>query len=188
MAVQEKQRLTVRDLREIAQLPENVDKRLELRNGVIYELSPSFLPSIIAAAILQFLRSFVVGHDLGYVTGADGGYILSEDNVFIPDVAFISKTRLTELPEREVTGPPDLAVEVKSPTDTFKSLQTKAVEYLAFGTRMVWVVYPERKTVEVYTPVGEGNLNVETLDIDDTLDGGDVLPGFKLAVRDIFPR
>lgn len=188
MAVQDKQRLTVRDLWEIAQLPENVDKRLELRDGVINELSPSFIPSIIAATFIRIIGTFVVEHDLGYVTGADGGYILSEDNVFIPDVAFISKMRLTELPEREVIGPPDLAIEVKSPTDTFKSLQTKAVEYLAYGTRMVWVVYPERKTVEVYTPTGEGNLSVVTLDIDSTLDGGDVLPGFKLAVRDVFPK
>jgi Uma2 family endonuclease len=155
---------------------------------VVSQLSSGFLPSIITAAIVPYLGRFVAENNLGYVTGADGGYILSDVNVFIPDVGFISKTRLTDLPEREVTGPPKLAVEAKSPTDTFKSLQTKALEYLAYGTCMVWVVYPERKTVEVYTPTGDGNLNVVMLDINGPLEGGDVLPGFKLSVRDVFPK
>jgi Uma2 family endonuclease len=76
---------------------------------------------------------------------------------------------------------PDLAVEVKSPDDSLKLLRDKAHYYLANGTRLVWLVIPEKRLVEVYTPDDEQILTEE-----DTLSGEDVLPGFTLPVRDIF--
>ena len=76
---------------------------------------------------------------------------------------------------------PDLAVEVKSPDDSLSKLREKAAYYLANGTLLAWLVYPKKRLVIVLTPDSE-----EILTEDDTLDGGDVLPGFTLPVRDIF--
>jgi Uma2 family endonuclease len=78
---------------------------------------------------------------------------------------------------------PDLAVEVVSPNDSDKDIARKVREYLQYGTRMVVVVYPDSRKVAVHSPTGR-----QTLTEDGTLDGGDVLPGLKLAVRDIFSR
>ena len=75
-----------------------------------------------------------------------------------------------------------MAVEVKSPTDSKRELRRKAEKYLAFGTRLVWLVFPDEEVVEVYLP----DRDVETLKPGDTLDGGDVLPGFSLPVRSLF--
>lgn len=76
----------------------------------------------------------------------------------------------------------DLAVEVKSSTDTYNSMRERADYYLRHGTHMVWLVYPEKKIVEVYQPDADVQILVES----DTLDGGDVLPGFTLAASAIF--
>jgi Uma2 family endonuclease len=161
-------------------LPDNAGRILELIDGEIVEKLPSFSPSRIAMLIGHFLLNFA--HNLGYVTGADGGYVMSERDVFNPDVGYISKERLPVLPEREVPVPPDLAVEVKSPTDTKRALRLKVERYLAAGTRLVWLVFPEERVVEVYRP----SEDVHSVGIDGVLDGGDVLPGFTLKVRDIF--
>ncbi|RMF82539.1 MAG: Uma2 family endonuclease, partial [Chloroflexi bacterium] len=70
----------------------------------------------------------------------------------------------------------------KSPDDSITGLREKAQYYLRNGARMVWLVFPKQRIVEIYRPEHD----VEILTADDTLDGGDVLPGFSLAVRDIF--
>ncbi len=77
---------------------------------------------------------------------------------------------------------PDLAVEVKSPGDSYRQMREKAAYYLANGTKLVWLVYPEKRLVEVYRADGD----IQILTGDDTLDGGDVLPGFSMTVSDIF--
>jgi Uma2 family endonuclease len=85
-------------------------------------------------------------------------------------------------PDREAPLPPDLAVEVMSPTDFKRSLRRKAERYLAFGTTLVWLVFPAAQTVEVYYR----DQDVVTFGVNDTLDGMDVLPGFTLKISDIF--
>jgi Uma2 family endonuclease len=76
---------------------------------------------------------------------------------------------------------PDLAIEIKSPDDTNKSMRERAAYYLAHGSSVVWLVFPEKRLVEVHTPE-----DFETLTESDILDGGDLLPGFQVSVRDIF--
>lgn len=125
---------------------------------------------------------YLLKNNIGYVTGEAGGYIMDAENVLIPDVGYISKERLPETPEREAPVPPDLAVEVKSPTDRIRNMRNKAEAYLTFGTRMVWLVFPEDQTIEVYLP----DEDVKTLTVEDTLEGGEVLPGFTLPIHDIF--
>lgn len=181
MAVQER-RYTLAEFHAFAQRPENRERLFELINGEIVEKVASFTPSRIAARIARLIGNF--SDDLGYVTGADGSYILSPGYEVMPDAGYISKARLPHEPAREVEGPPDLAVEVKSPTDSKRELRQKAELYLRFGTQMVWLVFPEEQRVEVYVPDDD----VREFDINGVLDGGDTLPGFVLPVREIFPQ
>lgn len=180
MVVQQK-RYTLAEYQAFTELPENKNRLFELIDGEIVERAASFTPSKIAIRIGRFIGSFA--DELGYVTGADGTYVLSETHSFMPDVGYISKISLPQEPEREVYGPPDLAIEVKSPTDSKREMRLKVEDYLRFGTKLVWLVFPEERRVEVYEP----DQDVLELDINDTLNGGDVLPGFTLPVRDIFP-
>lgn len=163
-------------------LPENKQRIWELIDGEIFEKVPSFIPSKIGYRIGHRLSSYLDEHEIGYVTGEAGGYIMSDEDTFNPDVGYISKLRLPEMPAREAPVPPDLAVEVKSPTDSKREMRLKAEKYIAYGTQMVWLVFPDEQEVEVYLP-GE---DVKTVKLDGVLDGGTVLPGFRLAVQDIF--
>lgn len=188
MVVQEK-RYTVEEFAAIADAPENANRLLELIEGEIVEKMPSFTPSEIAARIIYFFIAYLVQNPIGRVTGADGSYIMDEANEFIPDVAYISKERMPERPSRKAPIPPDLAVEVVSPTDSIRDVQRKAQKYLRLGTRMVWIVYPDDQSVDVCLPDPEtpDGMRVRVVRADGVLDGGEVLPGFSLAVKDIFP-
>ncbi len=169
---------------EFASLPENDEKRLELDDGEIVEMAESSpVNTVTAVRISTFLNIFIMPRNLGYVTGADGGFKLAEKRVRQPDVGFISKERMPKLPKRFGVAP-DLAVELVSPDeDIFK----KAREYLHAGTRLVWAVYTDEQVVHVMRLDEDGSLRSTPFDINATLDGGYVLPGFALPVKDIFP-
>jgi Uma2 family endonuclease len=177
-----REQITLESFRAFCQQPENRDRLFELIDGDIVEKMASFTPSRIAINIAAYLRMYLLREKIGYLTGADGGYILSPGTVVMPDVGYISRARLPEVPEREVDGPPDLAVEVKSPTDRKRDLRRKAELYLLHGTRIVWLVFPDDQAVEVYADEADA----VTVTIDDALDGGEVLPGLSIPVRDIF--
>ena len=119
---------------------------------------------------------------MGRVTGADGGYIVGDERL-IPDVGFVSYTRQPEDPHAAYNPiAPDLAVEVLSPSDSPYVTRLKIASYTHAGTT-VWLIDPEQQTVEIYSP----DVAPQTLDNSDTLNGGDILPGFTLPVKDIFP-
>ena len=181
MVLQAKKHYTVEEFDVFVMLPENVDKLFEFVGGEIVEMVSNNYSSEIAATILILLGMFVKTHKLGRVTGADGGYIVAGQR-YIPDVAYISAQKQPQ-PSHEPYNPnaPDLAVEVLSPTDSPAMIRIKIVNYLRAGTTL-WVVDPEEKQVEVYIP-GQAP---QTAGVDDTLDGGALLPGFTLRVRDIF--
>jgi Uma2 family endonuclease len=163
-------------------------KRLELVKGIPTEMAPTSTPHMIVSAWLTYLlTSYVEDHDLGVVTASEGGFVLSTDSptVRAPDVGFIARARLTgPTPKGFFPGPPDLAVEVVSPNDSATSIHDKVLDYLHAGTRLVWVVYPEAQNVVAYASVDEAHIH----DVDAALDGGDVLPGFVLPVRDVFKK
>jgi Uma2 family endonuclease len=131
---------------------------------------------------------FVLEHDLGHVTGEQGGYDVSDDDTFAPDVAFISHARQANMPNDKFNPtPPDLAVEVVSPSDLAdpkRRIQRKLEKYKAALIPLLWYVYAETQTVNVYV---KGEF-VGTVGVDSDLDGGEVLPGFKLPVAKIFPK
>jgi Uma2 family endonuclease len=97
-------------------------------------------------------------------------------------VAFVRKEKVSTLPTSFAEFAPDLAVEIVSPTDRSSEMEQKISEYLAAGTRLVWVVYPMTKTVYVYGP----GRAVQRLSASETLSGEDVLPGFSITVSEFF--
>lgn len=181
-----KERLyTIEEFRNIARLPENENRRLELEDGVIIVMGASRpINTIVAGRIIHFLNAFVIPRNLGYVTVPDGGYKLAQNTSRQPDAAFVSKKRVPEVPQ-EFELAPDLAVEVVSPNE---DVLKKVNEYLRAGTQIVWAVYADEKRVYVFTQDEHGNLHGEPKELGDMLLGGDVLPDFELPVKDIFPE
>jgi len=162
--------------------PENEEKLFEFIGGEIVEVPSNPYSSYIASRINRHLAAYVEDNNLGYVTGEQGGYQVGEER-YAPDVAYLSTAVQPQLARTGYNpNPPQLAVEVVSPTDSERNLMLKMGNYLAAGT-VVWIVYPDEQEVHVYRP-GQA---VQVLTVKDTLDGGDVLPGFTLAVEKIFP-
>jgi Uma2 family endonuclease len=175
---------TVEEFDNFAALPENAERRLEYVGGEIINVVSNSYSSEVAVNISFFIKLYLRQHEIGgHITGADGGYMVAGQR-FIPDVAFISQAKQPE-PSHDPYNPnaPDLAVEVLSPTDDPGMVRLKLASYWAAGT-IVWIVDAEKKEVEIYTP-GQTPRHAGA---EDTLDGGAVLPGFTLAVKDIFPE
>jgi Uma2 family endonuclease len=140
--------------------------------------------SELALEIARLISNLVREYRLGRVTGADGGYILTRDPatlLYAPDVGFIAKDSAQPRTGKFYEGAPDLAVEVISPHDRAGEIHTKVQNYLKYGTRAVWVVYPDTRTLTVHLANG-----ARTLGVGDVLDGGDILPGFSLRISDLF--
>ncbi len=163
--------------------PENEEKLFEFIGGEIVEVPSNPYSSEIASEISFFIKLFLRESGIeGHVTGEQGGYQVGEER-YAPDVAYLSTAVQPQLARTGYNpNPPQLAVEVVSPTDSERNLMLKMGNYLAAGT-VVWIVYPDEQEVHVYRP-GQA---VQVLTVKDTLDGGDVLPGFMLAVEKIFP-
>ncbi len=158
----------------------------ELVRGELRRMSTAApLHGMVAGRVGRHLANFVDDRGLGVVLTNDSGFRLerSPDTVLAPDVAFVQKDRVpSEFAPGFFPGPPDLAVEVTSPRDSWGDVQEKALCWLEHGTRLVWVVDPKARRVTVY----RGPLDVVVLSTADTLDGGDVLPGFELPVAKLF--
>ncbi|MBC8099767.1 MAG: Uma2 family endonuclease [Armatimonadetes bacterium] len=174
--------MTVEAFWDWCDLPENADRLFELYDGEIIEKTPSFEPSEIAITIGAFIKFYLLQNPIGRLSGADGTYKMSDTRSYIPDVAYISKARMPDTPKRGVLVPPDLAVEVMSPTDSKRQLRLKAERYIELGTQLVWLVFPDTQQVEVYHDAND----VLTVGIAGLLEGYAVLPGFTLAVSAIF--
>jgi Uma2 family endonuclease len=173
---------------ELLMMPDNHMRR-ELIAGEIREMTPAGSShGRVAIKFATRLELFAEKNELGAVFAADTGFILARDpdTVRAPDVAFVSRTRLETTPVGPgyYAGVPDLAVEVISPNDTYSEVESKVEDWLNGGCRMVVVANPRprKHTLKVYRKMTE----VTLLTIDDTFDGGDVVPGFRLPVREIF--
>ena len=171
---------------ELLQMPDD-GRRYELIEGELIEMAPAgFRHTNIGARIIGLLFQHTDKHDLGELMNADGGVFLQRDpdTVRAPDVAFIAKNRLP--PEGVPIGfsdtIPDLVVEVVSPSDRAGQVQAKIEQWLEHGVKLVWLVYPERRSIMVYRSQSE----VHVLHEGDTLTGDPVLPGFSCPVSKIF--
>jgi len=173
---------------ELSHRAENSDKRFELSEGMLIEMSPAGgKHGGIIFKLAGLIFNHVDAHDLGYGTGAETGYILfkdpnGKDTVRAPDIGFIAKARLPGgLPDGYIPLAPDLAIEVVSPNDDPDDVDWKVTQYLKYGVKQVWVLYPKSRRVKVHTPDA-----AYSLEGDDVLEGGDVLPGFSVKVSVIF--
>lgn len=178
-------RLTAHDLWRLGE----GDGRRELVDGEVVEMAPvGAVRGAITLRISRRLAEHVERVGAGTVLVGDVGFVLNlptdPERVRAPDVAFVSEHRLPggRLPEGFLTGPPDLAVEVLSPSDNPIDLQQKVRDYLEAGARLVWVIAPQAETVTVYRPDGSARL----LRAPDSLDGEAVLPGFSIRLAELF--
>ncbi len=132
------------------------------------------------------LGNFIEAGNLGRLVASDSGVWLEHDpdTVREPDIAFFSAEKIP--PGIRITGysetVPDLVVEVHSPSDSMREVHDKARMWLSYGVRLVWVVHPDTRTVDVHRP----EYSVSTLTDNDTLDGVEVLPGFACVISDLF--
>ena len=158
----------------------------ELIRGVLHEtMAAGVRHGKIAIRLGGRMDVHVEQGRLGHVFGSDSGVLLERnpDTVREPDLAYVSAERLPL--DAELDGycpvPPDLVVEIVSPSDTEQAMDDKATMWLSFGVRMALVINPETRTIRVRQP----DLPTVILTVDDTLEGGEVLPGFSCLVQEI---
>lgn len=161
--------------------------RRELVDGELRVMAPAGEEhGAVAAEILVHLGQHVRSRGLGRVYTAETGFRISSDpdTVLAPDAAFVRRERIEEagLGQGYRTGAPDLAVEVVSPHDSFGDVEGKVFDWLSAGCRMVVVVNPRKRTATVY----RSRSDIVVLTEGDELDGGDVVPGWRLPVRELF--
>ena len=161
--------------------------RYELVRGELRKMAPAgYRHGKSAGKINGLLFVHVAANNLGTVPTAETGFLLASDPdlVRVPDVAFVRREReeATGVVDGFFPGPPDLAVEVISPNDRYTEVAEKVEDWLNAGTRMVIVVDSRRRVAAVHLPGTEPI----TLTEQDTLDGGDVVPGWNMPVADIF--
>jgi Uma2 family endonuclease len=159
----------------------------ELVDGVLVEKPLGTKEALLAGVIVQLMWNHVEPRDLGVVIPADGPLRLLLGLIRIPDVSFVSWDHLPggELPEEAIADlVPDLAVEVISKGNTPAEIQRKLREYSRAGVRLVWIIEPRTQTATVYT----SPTKFRKVGKDQSLSGGQVLPGFVLPLRELFAR
>ena len=167
---------------ELLSLPDG--DRFELVDGQLLERSLGTIASWVGGEVYARLRD--VARSTGGWAFADGtGYRCfdEDDRVRKPDASFIRPGRLPQLPEGFTTSPPDVAVEVISPSDVLYEVEAKVDEYLDAGVKLVWLINPSNRSVRVFQP----NQRPIQLGPADDLTGSDVLPDFRCSVAELFP-
>jgi len=179
---QKKRQHTVQEFEQLYLSPENNHRLFELINGEVREKMPTQQHGLIASNINVAFALYAKQYKTGR-PGVEVRHQMPRDirNSRLPDVSFTC-TRTALVEQGSVSGMPDVAVEIKSPDDTINEMRDTAAYYLANGSRLVWLVYPNYRLIEVYRP----DTDVEILGEEEILTGGDVLPGFELSVREVF--
>ncbi len=166
----------------------DLENRLcELVDGVLVEKTMGLRESVFACVLIQILKNFVDQDRSGLVAGPDGMMQLAPGLVRIPDVSFVSRDQFPSGrpgPEPVPLLRPNLAVEILAPSNSRAEMEQKLRDYFAAGSQLVWSLDPTERTICVYTSPENGI----TLDETGMLEGGEVLPGFRLDVREWFAR
>jgi Uma2 family endonuclease len=173
--------------RDVVEIHDRENRLCELVDGTLLEKAMGSFESYLALYLGHLLTTFVAENRLGIVLGADGMFRLAPGLVRVPDVSFVSWDRLPghTFPRDEIWRlAPDLAVEVISRGNTSQEMARKLADYFSAGVRLVWHVHPSTCEVQVY----ESPDKCVTLSSGDTLDGGQVLPGFTLPLKKLFAQ
>jgi Uma2 family endonuclease len=163
--------------------PENAN--CELVEGTLVEKAVSLEASFLGVWLATMINNWVLARNLGMVTGEHGFVELPDGPVRGPDVAFTSWNTVANRRRPNEPIPrlaPDLVVEVLSPKNTPREMSRKRGEYFRSGVKLLWEIDPRARTARVYT----SETAFADLTAADSLDGGDVLQGFKLSVTDLF--
>jgi Uma2 family endonuclease len=172
---------------DLLRVQDSEGRTCELIDGVLVEKTMGYYESLLALALGYYLRVFLDQNDLGIVLGADGTLRILDDQIRVPDVAFLSWRHFPErvLPAEPVPSlVPDLAVEVLSKGNTNAEIERKLDEYFAAGVAVVWIIDPTTHSALIYNA-----RNVcRTLSVADSLSAESVLPGFKLPLQQLFEK
>jgi Uma2 family endonuclease len=171
---------------EYCRLPDN-GPPTELVRGEVIELpQPTPRHGELCFKIGCQVQRYLETHPVGRIVSNDAGVITERDpdTVRGPDVAYYSFEKIPAgpMPDRYVSTPPDIAFEVRSKSDRWKDLLNKVSEYLSVGVRVVVVIDPTADAVQIYRDSESPSI----LNIDDALELPDVLPGFRMTVRQLF--
>lgn len=169
---------------ELAQMPDDDSVQIELDEGELITMPPAAMDhGDCEMNIAGLLHAHVRKHRLGRVYPGDTGFGLRDDTVRVPDVAFVRRDRLDTVHKRGFgKGTPDLAVEIFSPSDSVRQLMRKVKQYFAAGCHTVWIVYPDRREVNVLEASGADRL----LQGDDPIEAPELLPGFSVPIHEFF--
>ena len=172
---------------ELLRMPRGYGLRYELiRGAVVWRMCSENPQSEAITGTIFALASYVYDHDYGDLSAGDPGYHLERDpdTVRSTDIAWFAPGRVPEGIQGYPELAPDLAIEVKSPSNSVPEMAAKAMMWLSYGSQQVWVEDPERVTITIFRP----NMPPVTLGEDDVLDGGELLPGFSAPVWSLFRR
>ena len=172
---------------DLYRLPDDGYRYELLAGSLLREPRPGALHGLVVTAVAVVLAEWARAGGTGVVLTGDSGFILERapDTVRGPDVAWISRARFDAVGPigTAFPGPPDLAVEVLSPNDRPGDVHGKVADYLAAGTRLVWLVDPERRRVTSYRKL----LAPRVSGSNELLRDEELLPGFEVRVGDLFP-
>jgi Uma2 family endonuclease len=172
---------------DLLRLLDSENRTCELIDGVLVEKTMGYFESQLAMLLGYFIRVYLEQHDLGIVLGADGTLRILADQIRVPDVAFLGWRHFPGrvLPAEPVPAiAPDLAVEVLSAGNTKREMERKLDDYFAAGVELVWFIDPASRSAEVY----ESRNQRHQVSFDDSLSGGNVLPGFELPLKQLFEK
>jgi Uma2 family endonuclease len=172
---------------DVIQIEAREDRLCELEDGILVEKPMGWYESALAVEISAKLTAYLEAHDLGKALGESGSLEILPGVVKIPDVSFVSWERFPQkkLPRRPIPPlVPDLAVEVLSETNTPEEMGKKLKKYFEAGVRLVWYVDPATRSAKAYTSPDD----VTEIGEDGVLDAAEVLPGFRLSLREVFAK
>ena len=183
-------RIGVEEFMQIASAPEYADCRVELVEGEILAMPPPQLfHGVVLGRLFARLFAFVESHGLGFATAGDAGFLLARDEfagdtIRGIDITFISRDKIPDsFPKGLLEIAPDLAIEVMSPSNTVSDTNFKIDQLLRAGCPEVWIVDPDLRRVDVHSMKG-----IRVYREGDTLACPEILPGFEIAISDIFPK
>jgi Uma2 family endonuclease len=176
--------LTIEDFEEYIALPENRDRLLEFINGEIIEKLPTQLHAFIVSWLSFHFLNYLSRNPIGWALSEAHYQLPGDDFSPIPDFSFVVSEGRTLTTKGAAPYMPELAVEIQSPDDSQAKMERKKVAYLARGTKIVWLIYPTARRVDIFT-LDEEKRELREGDI---LTGDDLLPELEIKVADLFNR
>ncbi|MGH7898131.1 MAG: Uma2 family endonuclease [Candidatus Binatia bacterium] len=167
------------------ELPDD-GKQYEILDGELF-VTPAPVPrhQRVSRNLQWILEAYVRAHRVGEILDAPIDVILAPTTVAQPDLLFIRSGRESIVTERAVEGPPDLVVEIVSPSSSRKDRTTKAMLYARFGIENFWIVDPDERTFEIWQLAG-GSYRRVARGIDEAAIEPNLFPGLVISLRQIW--